>query len=151
MFASKTRKQLFLENIMFDTQGYRVTTKRKTHMKKPLFASLEIVLMTLVVALLAYTVPLQAHEVKCENMEGIKLARCERHQKMAEKCGPIKGSAHYECDRDYLIVNALDCKKLTGKDVAQCAAEGKAFKTCEPQPGQEFMRCVRKEIDASPM
>ncbi len=84
-------------------------------------------------------------------MDGIKLARCERHQKMAEKCGPIKGPAHYACDRECLIANPLDCKKFTGKDAAQCLAEGKAFKSCEPQPGQEFILCVRKEIDTRPM
>lgn len=120
-------------------------------MRKPLFTSLEIILFTFIVALLAYTVPLRAHEVQCENMDGIKLARCERHQKMAQKCGPIKGEAHFACDREYLIASPLDCKKLSGKDAAQCIAEDKAFKTCEPQAGQEFMRCVRKEIDASPM
>ena len=120
-------------------------------MRKPLFTCPQFILTTLVFALVAYMVPLHAHEVKCTNLDGIKLARCERHQKMAEKCGPIQGPAHYACDREYLIANALDCKKLSGKDAAQCVAEGKAFKTCEPQAGQEFMRCVRKETDASPM
>jgi hypothetical protein len=120
-------------------------------MRKPLFTPIELILIAFVIALVAYTVPLQAHEVKCQNMDGIKLARCERHQKLAEKCGQIQGPAHYACDREYLIANALDCKKLTGKDAAQCAAEARAFKACEPQTGQEFMLCVRKEIDASPM
>lgn len=120
-------------------------------MKQRLFTPIEILMLSPIVGLLVYMVPLQAHEVKCENMAGIKMARCERHQKMAEKCGPIKGEAHYACDREYLIANPLSCTSLAGKDATQCAAEAKAFQTCEAKPGKEFMVCVRKEIDANPM
>jgi hypothetical protein len=93
----------------------------------------------------------QAHTVECGQRSGIDRARCERHQKMAAQCGPLKGEAHFACDREFLLANPLVCPALAGADVQRCEAEGAAFKTCEPKPGGEFMRCVRDEIKASPM
>ena len=118
-------------------------------MKNPYPLSTWSLLLAILITLFATSSP--AHEVKCDNMDGIKLARCERHQKMAAKCGPLKGGEHYACDREYLIANPLDCKKMSGKEGAQCEAEAKSFKTCTPQAGKEFLVCVRKEIDAMPM
>src|SRR5262245_14718918 len=97
------------------------------------------------------TLPVQAHTIECSGRSGIELARCERHQKMAAQCGPVKGEAHYACDREFLLANPLACQALAGDDVRRCEAESAAFKTCQPQQGRDFMRCVRDEIKASPM
>jgi hypothetical protein len=81
----------------------------------------------------------QGHVGDCSKKEGVEKARCERHQKMAEKCGALKGEAHHVCDREFLLANPLDCKAQSGKSAAACEAEVKAFKTCEPKAGVEFM------------
>jgi hypothetical protein len=91
------------------------------------------------------------HVGDCVQKEGVERARCERHTKMAEKCGPLKGDAHFACDREFLIANALDCGKLAGKSAESCNAETKAFKTCETNQGREFMKCVRTTTGESPM
>jgi hypothetical protein len=95
--------------------------------------------------------PAAAHEFKCAEKIGIDRARCERHEKMFAKCGPLKGEAHFVCDREFLLANPLQCTALAGDDVKRCEAEVAAFKVCEPKSGREFMRCVRDEIKASPM
>ena len=95
--------------------------------------------------------PAQTHTVDCSGRSGIELARCERHQKMAAQCGPVKGDAHFACDREFLLANPLQCHALGGDDAKRCAAEPAAFKACEPQPGREFMRCVGERMKASPM
>lgn len=108
----------------------------------------------LAVTLLAISAPLpaQAHEVDCKGRTGIELARCERHQKMAAKCGPIKGEAHYVCDREFLLAHPLDCKVLTGaEDAKRCEAELTAAKRCEPKPGREFLVCLRDASRENPM
>ena len=92
-----------------------------------------------------------AHVTSCDGKEGIDKARCERHIKMAEKCGPLKGDAHFACDREFLIANPIDCAKLIPKAVDTCAAENKAFKTCEANQGREFMKCVMTTTNDSPM
>ncbi len=95
------------------------------------------------------------HKVECDGKEGVEKARCERHVGMAKKCGEIKGEAHFQCDRDYLIANPLDCTqpsvKLSDAASASCKAEVAAFKTCESNTGREFMRCVKKTTGESPM
>lgn len=91
------------------------------------------------------------HVGNCVQKEGVEKARCDRHSKMAEKCGPVKGEAHFVCDRDFLLANPLDCSKLTGKATEACNAELKAFKTCEANQGREFMTCVRTTTGESPM
>jgi len=77
----------------------------------------------------------QSHVGDCSKKEGVEKARCERHEKMAEKCGPLKGEAHFVCDREFLLGEA----------------EVKAFKTCEPKQSREFMKCVKETIGISPM
>lgn len=91
------------------------------------------------------------HVGACEKKEGIEKPRCERHLKMAEKCGPLKGDAHFVCDREFLIANPLDCVKLADKAANSCAAETKAFKTCEANQGRDFMKCVANTTNESPM
>jgi len=91
------------------------------------------------------------HAGACEKKDGIEKLRCERHLKMAEKCGPLKGDAHFICDREFLIANPLDCVKLEDKAATSCAAEAKAFKTCEANQGREFMKCVKTTTNESPM
>jgi hypothetical protein len=95
----------------------------------------------------------EAHVGDCSKKEGVEKLRCERHTKMAEKCGSIKGDAHFACDREFLLANLLVCKPLEGKDkeFAACEAELKAFKTCEVQPGREFLKCVKETAGQSPM
>jgi hypothetical protein len=95
--------------------------------------------------------PLQAHTIDCSGRAGIELARCERHQKMAAQCGPIKGDAHFVCDREFLLANPLQCTGLDGDDAKRCSAEAAAFKACEPQQGREFMHCASGRMKASPM
>jgi hypothetical protein len=91
------------------------------------------------------------HVSGCEKKDGIEKLRCERHLKMAEKCGPLKGDAHFACDREFLIANPLDCMKLEDKAATSCTAETKAFKTCETNQGRDFMRCVVTTTNESPM
>lgn len=92
-----------------------------------------------------------AHVGSCDEKTGVEKARCERHQKMFDKCGVLKGEEHFVCDRAFLLANPLDCRKQSGDEKAKCEKEVAAFKTCEPQAGREFMRCVRKEAGSSPM
>lgn len=115
--------------------------------------ALELIAFIVVVTLICIAIPIptQAHGIDCSGRSGIDLARCERHQKMAARCGPIKGEAHFVCDREFLLAHPLECKVLAGDDGKRCQAEVAAFKTCEPQAGREFMRCVRDEVKASPM
>lgn len=91
-----------------------------------------------------------AHEMNCEQRTGIDKARCERHTVMAGQCGPLKGEAHFACDREFLIANPLDCSRLQGADAQACQAELAAAKTCQAQPGRAFMKCVRDATAADP-
>lgn len=91
------------------------------------------------------------HVGDCATRTGVEKARCERHTQMAEKCGPLKGEAHFVCDREFLLANPLDCTKLTDKAKTSCEAEVSAFKTCEKNAGLEFMRCVKTTTGESPM
>lgn len=109
-------------------------------------------LTILVAAIFAsFTFGASAHVSGCDKKEGIEKSRCERHVKMAEKCGPLKGDAHFACDREFLIANPLDCAKLADKAADSCVAETKAFKTCEANQGREFMKCVATTTTESPM
>lgn len=99
----------------------------------------------------ASPMPARAHAVDCTGRAGIDLARCERHRRMAQRCGPIQGEAHFDCDREFLLAHPLDCKAFAGDDARRCEAEVAAFKTCEPRAGREFMRRVRDAIQSSPM
>jgi hypothetical protein len=112
-------------------------------MKKILFALLVSAFVTPCFA--------QSHVSDCNKKDGVDKARCERHEKMAEKCGAIKGPAHHTCDREFLLANPLSCKTLTGKAAAACEAEAKAFKTCEPKLGNDFIKCVKDNTGESPM
>jgi len=91
----------------------------------------------------------QSHIGNCAQKSGIEKARCERHEKMYARCGPVKGEAHFACDREFLLANPLDCRAV-GTDTSACAAEGAAFKSCESNEGRAFMRCVRDLINANP-
>ena len=92
-----------------------------------------------------------AHVGGCDEKIGVEKARCERHQKMFDKCGVLKGEEHFKCDREFLLANPLDCSKQAGDEKGKCEKEVAAFKTCESNPGMAFMRCVRKEAGSSPM
>lgn len=92
-----------------------------------------------------------AHVGSCDEKTGVEKARCERHLKMFDKCGVLKGEEHFKCDRDFLLAHPLDCTKLTGAEKGKCEKELAAFKTCGAEQGREFMRCVRKEAGESPM
>ncbi len=102
-------------------------------------------------AWLATAAPAMAHTVDCSGRAGLDLARCERHQKMAAKCGPLQGDAHAACDRDFLIANPLDCSARQGDELKRCTAEAAAFKTCGAKQGHAFMACVADTMKASPM
>ena len=101
--------------------------------------------------LLLLATPVPAHTIDCSGRAGIELARCERHQKMAALCGPVKGDAHYACDREFLLANPLACDTLSGDDAKRCTAESAALKACEAQQGRDFMRCAGDRIKASPL
>ena len=92
-----------------------------------------------------------AHVAECSRFDGVDQLRCERHVKMAEKCGLLKGPAHHACDREFLLANPLVCTPLKAEQKPACEAELKAFKTCEPKPGMEFISCVKKTTGASPV
>lgn len=123
----------------------------KPSMPKTLRDVFEIALFVVVVSLIWVAIPVQAHGIDCAAKTGIDLLRCERHQRMAEQCGPLAGDAHFACDREFLLANPLSCQALSGEDPKRCAAETAAMKRCEPKAGREFLRCVRDEIKASPM
>jgi hypothetical protein len=91
------------------------------------------------------------HVADCSKKAGVEALRCERHMKMAEKCGPLKGDAHFQCDREFLLANPLNCGPLKGEEAKACGAEVVSFKTCEPKAGRDFMICVKKETGQSPM
>jgi hypothetical protein len=122
-------------------------------MPERLRATLEVLAFIVAVVLiwLAIPLPAEAHTIDCSKRSGIDLARCERHQKMAAKCGPIQGDAHFACDREFLLGNPLDCKTFSGDAAQRCEAEVAAFRSCEPKPGREFMRCVRDATRGGPM
>jgi hypothetical protein len=115
--------------------------------------ALALVASLLVTALAApaVTAPKKSHVGDCTARTGIARARCERHERMYAKCGPIKGEAHFVCDREFLLAYPLDCSQVGFADAQTCEAERAAFIKCEPQQGRAFIRCVRTEIDASPM
>ena len=90
------------------------------------------------------------HIPDCNTLEGLKRARCERHTRMYDQCHHIKGEAHHECDRQFLLANPLDCKPLAGRDAEGCAAEHDAVAACREQTGTAFFRCARERLRADP-
>ena len=94
---------------------------------------------------------LAQHDFDCAKRSGVEKARCERHEAMFAKCGPLKGDEHHACDREFLLANPLNCGRLEAGEAARCEREVAAFKTCQPLPGREFMRCVRQSTGESPM
>lgn len=113
------------------------------------------VFLVVVVTQLGTAVPAahaQSHTFDCQTRSGIERARCERHERMYAKCGPLKGEAHFMCDREFLLATPLDCKSLDADDAKRCSAETVAFKSCEVHAeGRAFLRCVRDTIRANPM
>jgi hypothetical protein len=95
--------------------------------------------------------PAVAHGAECSKLQGIDKARCDRHEEMYRKCGPLKGEAHYACDREFLVASPLNCGALQGSDAERCNKELAASKACESNAGPDFMRCVRKATGESPM
>ena len=96
-----------------------------------------------------------AHVADCTRVEGVAKERCERHMKIAEKCGAIKGEAHYVCDQEFLVANPLNCPKYGAvgqeADAQSCKKELDAVKTCGDKKGREFIKCVSTTAGASPM
>lgn len=95
--------------------------------------------------------PVQAHSMDCGKAAGITKLRCDRHEKMAASCGPLKGEAHHACDREFLLANPLDCSALPAAEAPRCEAERSAFKTCADKAGRAFMVCVRETAKESPL
>ncbi len=118
---------------------------------------LSAVLLVVAVSLAVFTLlplPVQAQQAQaspCDKAAGIQKLRCERHDRMAAQCGPLKGEEHHVCDRSYLLANPLVCTALPAAEAMRCEAEKAAFKTCEAQAGRAFMVCVRETIKESPM
>ncbi len=91
------------------------------------------------------------HTFDCGKRNGLERARCERHEAMFSKCGPLKGDEHHACDREFLLAHPLQCERQAAGEAARCEREVAAFRTCQPQPGREFMRCVSQSTGESPM
>lgn len=108
-------------------------------------------LATLVFWLLPTPAQAQDHRFDCDKTAGIENLRCRRHEKMFARCGPLKGEAHFVCDREFLLANPLQCSGLDPADTSRCEAELAAFKSCEVKPGRDFLVCVRETMKASPM
>jgi hypothetical protein len=107
--------------------------------------------MALLLALLPLAVHAQpGHDADCAMLGGIGKARCERHQRMSGKCSPIKGEAHLDCDRDFLIANPLDCVSLKGADRSACVAEREALVVCRGQCGRGFFECTMERLRTDP-
>jgi hypothetical protein len=108
----------------------------------------------LVLAALVAAVPAAAqqhgHHADCKALDGLKKARCERHEKMFAKCHAIAGEAHHECDREFIVANPLDCPALQGDDLARCNAEREAVASCKDQVGRAFFSCVGATLRADP-
>jgi len=118
-----------------------------------------VLLVITVAALLPFAVNAQndrtpqareGHHGDCSNMTGIKQARCERHEKMFEKCHAVRGEAHHECDREFILANPLDCSALAGNDAVACEREREAVRACSAESGRGFFRCVREALRADP-
>lgn len=105
-------------------------------------------LLVLLLALPAHAQ--RGHVPDCSQFEGIRKARCERHEKMYDKCHAIRGEAHHECDRQFLIENRLDCAAVSGGDAAACEAERDAVFACKDETGRAFFRCARERLRADP-
>lgn len=90
------------------------------------------------------------HHGDCGKMTGIKQARCERHERMFEKCHAIRGEAHHECDRQFIVNNPLDCSQLAGGEARACEQERDAVRACSAESGRAFFRCVREVLRADP-
>jgi hypothetical protein len=107
------------------------------------------------VAATYFSVCANAHVADCTRVEGVAKERCERHMKIAEKCGAIKGEAHYICDQEFLVANPLSCAKYAAvgqeADALSCKKEIDAVKTCADKKGREFIKCVSTTAGASPM
>ncbi len=103
----------------------------------------------------AFSFAANAHIADCTRVEGVAKERCERHTKIAEKCGAIKGEAHYVCDQEFLVANPLNCPKYGAvgqeADAQSCKKELDAVKTCSDKKGREFIKCVSTTAGASPM
>ena len=112
---------------------------------------MKVKLLLIVCAMAVVPAFAQSHVADCAKQDGVEKSRCERHQKMAVECGPIKGEGHFVCDREFLLANPLQCKPFTGKAQIECEAELAAFKTCESKQSREFMKCVRETTGISPM
>lgn len=100
---------------------------------------------------LAVNVLADGHAGECISKSGVEKLRCERHLKMAVKCGPLKGDAHFACDREFLLANPLVCTGLKDDAGIACKAEFNAFKTCESNAGREFMKCVAQTTGQNPV
>lgn len=83
------------------------------------------------------------HVSDCATLAGIAKARCERHERMYEKCHAIRGEAHHECDRQFIVANPLDCSTLSADDTRACEQDREAARACSAESGRGFLRCVR--------
>jgi hypothetical protein len=114
-----------------------------------------VLIATATIVLSAISFSAQAHVADCTRVEGVAKERCERHMKIAEKCGAIKGEAHYVCDQEFLLANPLNCPKYAAvgpeADALSCKKELDAVKTCGDKKGREFIKCVSTTAGASPM
>ena len=90
------------------------------------------------------------HVSDCTRLPGIARARCERHERMYEKCHAIRGEAHHECDRQFIVANPLDCSQLAGGDARACEQERDAVRACSAEAGRAFFRCVSRLLQADP-
>ncbi len=78
----------------------------------------------------------------CTTLAGISKARCERHERMYETCHAIRGEAHHECDRQFIVANPLDCRTLSAEDARACEHEREVVRACSAEFGRGFFRCV---------
>ena len=107
--------------------------------------------LAVLAVMLTAGLPALAHPLQCDKAAGIDKLRCERHEKMAAQCGPLKGEEHHACDRSYLLANPLACNALPEAQAARCEAEKAASKTCEAKAGRAFVVCVRDTTKESPL
>ncbi len=144
-----------LRRFVVDSHAIKISTSKKIEMlntatkKTTKLASLFA--LTFALSSFAAVANAAEHVPACDKKEGVDKLRCERHVKMAAKCGSLKSDEHFACDREFLIANPLDCGKLSNKSADSCVAETKAFRTCEANPGRAFMKCVMKTTNESPM
>lgn len=137
--------------------------RKKRHMSEQTYTRIvQIIVLLLFVLGLIYADPFPPASAQapakrddryvsdCTTLAGISKARCERHERMYEKYHAIRGEAHHECDRQFILASPLDCSTLSADDARVCEQEREAVRACSAESGRGFLRCMSGLLRADP-